>query len=185
MSGVAMQRSNSILPPCTISIRSSAPTMSAPAAVASSALAPRANTATRTVLPVPLGRLTDAADHLVGVARVNAQVHRDLDRLVEFCGRVALTAATASSTDMCPCRRMLTAARVRFPSFAMTYPFTSIPIEPAEPDDDLHRTFNAVAFRSFIFASAISRTCLVVTEPTTSRLGVFAPDFSLAAFFRK
>ena len=63
----------------SISIRSSAPTMSAPAALASSALAPRANTATRTVLPVPFGRLTDAADHLVGVARVDAEVHRDFD----------------------------------------------------------------------------------------------------------
>src|SRR5688572_19230544 len=40
------------------SIRSSAPTTSAPAFLASSALSPLANTATRTSLPVPLGRLT-------------------------------------------------------------------------------------------------------------------------------
>jgi hypothetical protein len=58
MSGVAMQRSKLISPFCTMSTRSSAPTMSAPAAVASSAFAPRANTATRTVRPVPFGRLT-------------------------------------------------------------------------------------------------------------------------------
>ena len=58
MSGVAMQRSKSIVPPWTISSRSSAPTTSAPAARASSALGPRANTPTRTVLPVPLGRVT-------------------------------------------------------------------------------------------------------------------------------
>ncbi len=58
MSGVAMQRSNSILPPLTISTSSSAPTMSAPAFLASSALSPRAKTATRTVRPVPFGRLT-------------------------------------------------------------------------------------------------------------------------------
>ena len=58
MSGVAMQRSNAIVPPWIVSIRSSAPTMSAPASVASSALGPRANTATRTVLPVPFGRPT-------------------------------------------------------------------------------------------------------------------------------
>jgi hypothetical protein len=80
MSGVAMQRSKLISPFCTVSTRSSAPTMSAPAAVASSALAPRANTATRTVRPVPFGRLHHAADHLVGVARIDAEVHRDLDR---------------------------------------------------------------------------------------------------------
>jgi hypothetical protein len=58
MSGVAMQRSNSIVPPWTVSIRSSAPTMSAPAAFGLIGLGPRAKTATRTDLPVPLGRLT-------------------------------------------------------------------------------------------------------------------------------
>ena len=55
MSGVAMQRSNAISPACTFSARSSAPTTSAPAACASSAFGPRANTPTRTVLPVPFG----------------------------------------------------------------------------------------------------------------------------------
>src|SRR5450432_2431466 len=58
MSGVAIQRSKSILPAFTFSTRSSAPTTSAPAAFASSALAPRANTATRWVRPVPLGSAT-------------------------------------------------------------------------------------------------------------------------------
>src|SRR3569623_33758 len=58
ISGVAMQRSKSIVPPWTISIRSSAPTTSAPAALASSAFAPLANTPTRTVFPVPYGSVT-------------------------------------------------------------------------------------------------------------------------------
>src|SRR6516165_8487518 len=57
-SGVAMQRSKSIWPALTFSTRSSAPTTSAPAALASSALAPRANTATRCDRPDPFGRLT-------------------------------------------------------------------------------------------------------------------------------
>src|SRR6185295_10711436 len=78
-SGVAMQRSKSILPPCTFSTRSSAPTTSAPAAFASSALAPRANTATRTLRP-----------DLVGMARVDAEIHRDLDGLVELGLRALL-----------------------------------------------------------------------------------------------
>ncbi len=39
-------------------MRSSLPTLSAPAARASSALSPVAKTMTRTVLPVPCGRLT-------------------------------------------------------------------------------------------------------------------------------
>ena len=54
MSGVAMQRSKLISPPWTAVTRSSAPTMSAPASRASSAFAPRAKTATRSVRPVRL-----------------------------------------------------------------------------------------------------------------------------------
>ena len=57
-SGVAMQRSKSMFPAVTFSTRSSAPTTSAPAALASSALAPRAKTATRTLRPDPFGKLT-------------------------------------------------------------------------------------------------------------------------------
>jgi hypothetical protein len=53
-----MQRSKSISPLLTFSTRSSAPTTSAPAAFASSALAPRANTPTRSVRPDPLGNVT-------------------------------------------------------------------------------------------------------------------------------
>src|ERR1041385_3140661 len=55
MSGVAMQRSKLISRLLTCSARSSAPTMSAPAFFASSAFAPLANTATRSLRPVPLG----------------------------------------------------------------------------------------------------------------------------------
>src|SRR5262245_41806558 len=58
MSGVAIRRSKSILPPLTVSNKSSAPTMSAPAALASSAFGPRANTATRPERPVPFGSET-------------------------------------------------------------------------------------------------------------------------------
>src|ERR1700739_790153 len=57
-SGVAIAASKSKKPPWIFSIRSSLPTTSAPAAVASSAFSPTANTATRAVLPVPCGRLT-------------------------------------------------------------------------------------------------------------------------------
>ena len=55
MSGVAMQRSKLMLPAWTSVTRSSAPTTSAPAFFASSAFAPRANTATLSVRPVPFG----------------------------------------------------------------------------------------------------------------------------------
>src|SRR5690554_2330465 len=54
-SGLAMTTSKSMVPPLMLSARSSKPTTSAPASLAFSALAPWANTATRTVLPVPCG----------------------------------------------------------------------------------------------------------------------------------
>src|SRR3990167_3271945 len=57
-SGEAMTTSKFMLPALMSAARSSMPTMSAPAALASSALAPWANTATRLVLPVPLGITT-------------------------------------------------------------------------------------------------------------------------------
>ena len=57
-SGVAMAASKSSHPPWMRSIRSSAPTTSAPAASASAALSPVANTMTVAVLPVPCGRFT-------------------------------------------------------------------------------------------------------------------------------
>jgi hypothetical protein len=40
-------------------------------------------------------------------------------------------------------------------------------------------------FKSFIFCSAISRTCALVTEPTLSRPGAFDPLSSFAAFLMK
>src|SRR5690606_37616704 len=59
VSGVAMTMSKSMLPALMLSARSSRPTISAPASLAASALSPWANTATRTVLPVPAGSTTE------------------------------------------------------------------------------------------------------------------------------
>src|SRR6056297_2230125 len=143
MSGVAMQRSNSILPPCTVSIRSSAPTMSAPAASASSALAPRANTATRTSLPVPLGRPTTprtiwsawrgSTPRFIEISTVSSN----------FAFALALISATASSTlrFSLPANASR-AARVRFPSFAILLHLDAHGTRGAE--DDLHRSFDIV-----------------------------------------
>src|SRR5437660_3334034 len=58
-SGVATAASKSVQPSDTFLTRSSPPTKSAPASWASRALSPTAKTATRTFLPVPLGRTTD------------------------------------------------------------------------------------------------------------------------------
>mmetsp|Transcript_24106 Transcript_24106/g.70999 ORF Transcript_24106/g.70999 Transcript_24106/m.70999 type:complete len:206 (+) Transcript_24106:552-1169(+) len=56
--GVAISTSKSRTPELMVCTRSSMPTMSAPAAVAASAMGPSASTATRTSLPVPLGSAT-------------------------------------------------------------------------------------------------------------------------------
>ena len=48
-----------MLPALIDSAKSSKPTISAPASLAASAFAPWANTATRTVLPVPLGNTVE------------------------------------------------------------------------------------------------------------------------------
>ena len=90
MSGVAMQRSNSILPPWIVSIRSSAPTMSAPAAVGLVGLGAAGEDGDADGLAGAVRQVDDAADHLVGVARVDAEVHRDLEGLVELRGGVGL-----------------------------------------------------------------------------------------------
>src|SRR5690242_6164464 len=65
------------------------------------------------------------------------------------------------------------------------YSVTERPIERAEPSTIFIAASMVSQLRSFIFCSAISRTCFLVTCPTGSRPGVFEPLSSLAAFFRK
>ena len=86
-SGVATTASKSSRPFSTSAMSSSDPTMSAPAARASSARSPVAKTRTRAVLPVPCGQVDRAADHLVGLAGVDAEAHGDLDgaRRTSWC----------------------------------------------------------------------------------------------------
>ena len=181
---------NRSCPFCTASTRSSAPTMSAPAALASSALSPLGENADADAWPVPFGSDTDTADHLVGMTRVNAQVHRHFDRLVElglgalldelhrFIERIklvpvdALRAAPWQPSSVFQSMAML-------PHY-LKGPWSGPNLRPcASPASTV-----SSAFRSFIFFSAISRTCLRVTS-TGLHGPVPAPFCSLAAFFRK
>ena len=93
MSGVAIVRSKSILPCSICAARSSAPTMSAPAARASSAAAPVANTATRTSLPVPDGRATVPRTIWSALRGSTPRRNGDVDVLVELGGRHLLDEA--------------------------------------------------------------------------------------------
>src|SRR5260370_24002272 len=65
------------------------------------------------------------------------------------------------------------------------YPATSRPIERAEPSTIFMADSMVSQLRSFIFFSAISRTCALVTAPALSRPGAFEPDWIFAACLRK
>jgi hypothetical protein len=58
-------------------------------------------------------------------------------------------------------------------------------MERAEPSIIFMAASTLLQLRSFIFFSAISRTCVLVTAPTLSRPGAFEPDCRPAAFLRK
>ena len=147
-----MQRSKSMVPPWMDCIRSSAPTMSAPAALASSALSPRAKTATRTVLPVPLGRLTvprtiwsawrGSTPRLTAISTVssNFAVGVGLDQRDRVRDREVLLALERRLSG----REALSDLRHQ--------PFTSMPMDFAEPMMVCMAASTSIALRSFIFA---------------------------------
>src|SRR5665213_475808 len=60
-----------------------------------------------------------------------------------------------------------------------------MPIERAEPSIISIAFSTSLALRSFIFVSAIWRTCALVTLPANESPGVLEPPLILAAFFRK
>jgi hypothetical protein len=80
------------------SIRSSAPTLSAPAASAAFGLVAAREHGDLDVLAGARGQRHHAADHLVGVARIDAQVQRDFDGFVELGGGSSRSVLSASST---------------------------------------------------------------------------------------
>ena len=187
-SGVAMQRSKSILPPCTFSTRSSAPTTSAPAAFASSALAPRANTADAHAAAGAVRQIDDAAHHLVGMARIDAEIHRDLDRLVEL-GLGALLDhlhRLFERIELGRDRRLRGRRRCVF----RVWPW------PLLPDLDAHRAGGAFHHaHGGLDGIAVQILHLLLGDllapapwsrvPALSRPGVFDPLSSLAAFLMK
>src|SRR5207253_2411848 len=129
----------------------------------------------------------DAAHHLIGVARVDSKIHRDLDCLVELrlgalfdhlhrlIQRIKLGAVDALADGSGAFSELGHGA----------YPATSMPIERAEPSTIRIAASTVSQFKSFIFCSAISRTCALVTVPARSRPGVFDPLSSFAAFLMK
>ena len=145
MSGVAMHRSKLISALLTCSARSSAPTMSAPAFLASSAFGPFAKTASAGCARYR-SEANHAAHHLVGVPRIDAEIDRKLDRFVELGRRTGFDelhrvfdgiAFFTGSSRSRPFPK-------RLDIFAMAYPLTLIPIERAEPSIRTHRHLHIV-----------------------------------------
>ena len=133
------------------------PTMSAPAALASSALAPWANTATRLVLPVPAGSTDGAAHDLVGLLGVDAQLHGDVDRFVELGGGAVLDDASARRRSRIQLGAVdLALQRGLLSSSAMFRPFHRDAHRRAEPAMVFTAASMSAAVRSFILVLAIS-----------------------------
>src|SRR5688572_12445889 len=100
-SGLAITRSKLMLPALTCAARSSMPTMSAPAAFASSTFLPAVNTATRSVLPVPCGITVEPrtcwSDFDASIPRLTEQSTVSLNLAVAN----SFTSLSASSIEYC------------------------------------------------------------------------------------
>src|SRR5690606_14947705 len=121
-SGVAITTSKSISPALTRSARSSKPTISAPAALAFSAFSPWANTASRTLLPVPFGSTvaprTTWSDLRGSTPRFTATSTDSLNLTLDS----SLMSESASSMEYTlPGRTFSWMARIRLVSFAMSH----------------------------------------------------------------
>src|SRR3989449_2512853 len=132
-SGVAMVESKSMNPPCTFSTRSSAPTTSAPASRASRSFSPLANTATRTVLPMPWG--STMAPRTIWSACLGSTPSR-IDRSTVSSNLAAgafLTMSMASSTEYGFARSIsASVALIRFVITGMS--LRSLSIQPSPRD---------------------------------------------------
>src|SRR5262249_16223785 len=127
--------------------------------------------------PSAIRQGNDAADHLVGMTGVDAKIHRDLDRLVElrFGAILDHLHGLGEGIELLPIDP-LAGLHNAFPVVGhRCYSLTSIPIGRAEPSIIRIADSMVSQLRSFIFCSAISLTCALVTMPALSRPGALAP----------
>src|SRR6185437_211244 len=129
----------------------------------------------------------DAAHHLVGMARIDTEVDRQFNDLIELRGGAGLHQLHGLFD------RILLGDINAFGGLLKTlgdvghgsYSRTWMPMERADPSIMRIAISTSFAFRSFIFASAIWRTWALVTEPRTSRPGALEPPSTFAAFLMK
>src|SRR5690349_4737358 len=118
------------------------------------------------------------------MARIHAEVHRDLDGLVEL--RLgALLDELHGLVERIGLGGINTLAGL-LDAFVFCHgQTTSMPIDRADPSTMRIAASTVSLLRSAIFFSAISFTCALVIEPALSRPGFFEPLSSLAAFLMK
>src|ERR1700730_17263955 len=128
-----------------------------------------------------------AADHLVGMTRIDAEIHGDLDGLVELRPGAFLDHLNGfvERVELLPIDALAGLHNAFSVARHDRYSLTSMPIDRAEPSTIRIADSTVSQFRSFIFCSAISLTCALVTSPALSRPGVLEPDSTFAAFLRK
>ena len=167
-SGAAITMSKGISPALTKAAKSSIPTTSAPAALASSALAPWANTATRLVLPVPLGNNNGATHHLVRLLGIDAQLHSHVDGFIEL-GVGEFLHQTQRHLSMAYSLFAVDLANLGFFAFLVSLdiytPSTFTPMERAEPAMVRTAASRSAAVMSFILVFAISSSWARVILP--------------------
>src|SRR5690606_12638807 len=126
-----------------------------------------------------------AADVLVRLLGVDAEVHGQLDGLIELGGGVLFQEADGflQRPDLGGVQLLAHGAQALGKALARFLGIlflchddqpstTSMPMERAVPAMDFIAASTFAAFISFSFASAISRSCLVVTWPTALSLPV-------------
>src|SRR6185503_2378384 len=124
-----------------------------------------------------------AAHRLVALLRVDAEVDRDIDRLVELGGGGFLDDLERVHRGVGLVAVDFRADRLAaFRNVRHYMPSTITPIERALPATMRIAASRSPAFRSGILVFAISSTCLRVILPTLSVCGRWLPDSMPAAF---
>src|SRR5205814_9942029 len=124
-----------------------------------------------------------AAHRLIAFFGVDAEVHRDIDCLVELGGRRFLHQLERLGRGIgLVVVDLVDEGLPALGNVSHYMPSTITPIERALPATMRMAASRSVAFRSGSFALAISSTCLRVILPTLSVCGRALPDSMPAAF---
>ena len=184
-SGVATSLSKSMKPSPILATRSSAPTTSAPASVASVSFSPLATTATRTSLPVPPGRFTVERicwSFILGLIPSLKCTSTVGSNLTVFSSLRTLNASSAvkgfgyfSLIAFKVFWRLVSLAMIRVPYCVLLYfcdySWTVMPMLRAVPLTIASAASMVVALRSGILILAISVIFSLETEPTLVLFG--------------